>query len=290
LIISVCAAAPPNQQPEPLAAGPQLVRDGRLEEALAVFRRGVENSPKSVATNNGVGVVLDLLGRYSEARQYLTQAIKSAKTPLEKATGQRALAVSFGFSQDCRGAEKADRSAYEFFRTETDFYNAGEVADELGRLCLDAGDLDTAYDWYRKGHDAGWQEENIPQTRKDLWDFRWAHARARIAARRGKFDDARKYVAAAQAILKKGNSPEQQVFLPYLTGYVAFYSGDYKSALADLQNATQTDPFIQCLIAQTYEKLGDRAKAQEYYKKAAGATAHSVAVAYARPFARSKLE
>jgi tetratricopeptide (TPR) repeat protein len=279
-----------GQQTASIGMGPQLVHDGKLEEALEAFRRGVETSPKSVAANNGAGVVLDLLGRYAEARKYFSQAIKAAPTPPEKAQAQRALAISFGFARDCRGAEKAGRSAYEYFLAAPDFYSAGEVADELGRLCLDAGDLDTAYDWYRKGHDAGLQEENIPPARKDLWDFRWAHARARIAARRGRLDDARKYVAAAQATLSRGNSPEQQVFFPYLTGYVAFYAGDYAAALASLQNAVQTDPFIQCLIAQTYDKLGDRAKGLEYYRRAAGATAHSVPVAFARPFARAKLD
>ena len=265
--------------------GPQLVHDGKLQEALDVFVRGVEASPKSLAANNGAGVVLDLLGRYPEARTYFTQAIKAAATPLEKAQAHRALAVSFGFARDCRGAGKADGSAYQYFLEAPDFYSAGEVADEAGRLCLDSGDPDTAYDWYRKGHDAGMRETNIPPERKDLWDFRWAHARARIAARRGKLEEARKYIAAARAILDKGTNPDQQVYFAYLTGYVAFYAGEYKAALTDLQNAVQTDPFIQCLIAQSYDKLGDRAKALEYYRKAANTTAHSVPAAFARPFA-----
>jgi tetratricopeptide (TPR) repeat protein len=270
--------------------GPQLIHDGRLAEALDGYRRAAEASPKSVAANNGAGVVLDLLGDYAEAQRYFNQAIKAALTPLEGAQAQRALAVSFGFDRDCRSAEKADRLAYEYYHSAPDFYSAGEVADELGRICLDAGDFDTAYDWYRKGHDTGLLETNIPQVRKDLWDFRWAHAKARVAARRGKLDDARKYVAAARSILNKGNNPDQQVYFAYLTGYVAFYSGDYAAALADLRNAVQTDPYIQCLIAQSYDKLGDHVKALEYYKSAANTTAHSVPAAYARPFASAKLK
>jgi tetratricopeptide (TPR) repeat protein len=246
--------------------------------------------PNSPADDLKVGAVLDLSGRYAEARKCFTQAIHAARTPLQKAQAHRALAVSFGFTRDCRGAEKSDRPAYEFFLQAPDFYSAGEVADEIGRLCLDAGDLDTAYLWYRKGHDAGLQEIDVPQQRRDLWDFRWAHARARIAARRGKFEDARKYVSAARAILDNGTNPEQQVYLAYLTGYVAFYAGEYAAALSDLQNAAQTDPFIQCLMAQCYEKLGDSARARDYYRKAAGVTAHSVPAAFARPFASAKLE
>ena len=98
----------------------------------------------------------------------------------------------------------------------------------MGRLCLDAGDLNRAYDWYQKGHDTGLQEPNLSRERQDLWEFRWAHARARIAVRRGKTDQARKLVAEARAIVDKGKIPEQEEYFPYLAGYVEFYAGDYR--------------------------------------------------------------
>ena len=192
--------------------------DKNSEAALEVYRRGVEASPKSASANKEVGFVLDLLGRYTEARKFFSQAIKTARTPLEKAETRRALAISFGFEHDCKGAEKADRGAYDFFLESQDFYNAGEVADEVGRLCLDAGDLDIAYEWYGRGHEAGMKEPNISRAHQDVWDFRWAHARARIAARRGKLDEAHKFVSTARAILDKGTNPAQQVYFPYLTG------------------------------------------------------------------------
>jgi tetratricopeptide (TPR) repeat protein len=50
---------------------------------------------------------------------------------------------------------------------------------------------------------------------------------------------------------------------------VCVYGRDYKAALEELLKANQNDPFIQCIIGQTYEKLGDEEKALEYYRKAA---------------------
>jgi tetratricopeptide (TPR) repeat protein len=273
-----------------IAEGPQLIREGRLDEALDLYRQGVEAVPKSVTANNGAGVVLDLLGRYAEARKYFSQAVKAAGTPLERAHQQRATATSYAFARDCKGAEQSERSAYDFFLGASEFYNAGEVANELGRICLEAGDGNTAYTWYKRGHEAGLQAPSMGQDRQDLWDFRWAHARARIAIRRGKVEEARKYVMAAKTILDRGRIATQQPYFAYLTGYVAFYAGDYQAALTDFQNVDPADAFIQCLIAQCCEKLGDRAKALEYYRKAANATAHSVPAAIARPFARKKLE
>jgi tetratricopeptide (TPR) repeat protein len=84
-------------------------------------------------------------------------------------------------------------------------------------------------------------------------------------------------------------NPEQALFLPYLQGYVAFYAGDYKTALQELLKANQNDPFIQCMIGQTYEKLADREKSLEYYRKAAAAISHNPTAAYAVPFAKKKL-
>lgn len=278
----------PAFQENPLT-GAQLVNRGQLEEALGVFRRDLEILPKSVAANNGVGVVLDLMGRYAEARRYFSQAIKVASRPQDKILAWRAMAIAWGFAGDCRSAGKYDTDAYELYLNASDFNSAGEVADEMGRLCLDRGDLNRAWDWYEKGHSTGLRQPEIPHDRTDLWNFRWAHARARIAVRRGKTNDARKLLAEAKAILEKGRIPDQTEYFPYLAGYVEFYAGDYAAALADLNQANGDDPFIQCLLAQTYEKLGNVDRAEEYYRKAAASTSHSVPASFAQPCARRKL-
>ena len=86
---------------------------------------------------------------------------------------------------------------------------------------------------------------------------------------------------------------QQARFLPYLVGYVALYTDDLKTAEAELIEATEVnrnDPFMQVLLAMTYEKLGQQEKATELYKKAYDmATSHNPPAAHARPFARKKL-
>ena len=149
--------------------------------------------------------------------------------------------------------------------------------------------MDTALHWYQVGHETGLKEPNIKPARVDLWNFRWEHAQARIAARRGNLAEAQDHVTAAKAILDKGTNPEQAPFFPYLTGYVAFYAQDYKTAAEDLSKANQNDPFIQCLLGQTYEKFSQKAKAIEAYRKAAAALAHNPPAAYAVPFAKKRL-
>jgi tetratricopeptide (TPR) repeat protein len=107
--------------------------------------------------------------------------------------------------------------------------------------------------------------------------------------RRGNLSEAQDHVTAAKAILDKGAIPEQAQFFPYLRGYVGFYGQDYKTAMEELLTANQNDPFIQCLLGQTYEKVGEKDKAIESYRKAAAAIAHNPPAAYAVPFAKKRL-
>jgi tetratricopeptide (TPR) repeat protein len=233
------------------------------------------------------GRQLDLDGKYGEARELFAKAIQTAANPQAKAQAERSMAMSYAFENDCKGAAKYEGPLYESYLAAKDYFAAGETADELGRVCIESGSLDEAFAWYQKGHAAGLNEPEDKQ--KDLWNFRWEHAQARIAARRGEKVEAQKHVAAAKAILDKGTNPQQAQFYPYLVGYVAFYGGEYKTALAEFQKANQNDPFIQVMIAQTYEKLGDSAHAKEFYQKASASNAHNPPNAYAHPLARRKL-
>lgn len=278
-------------QPEFLKNGQQLMRDGKMEEALALYRQEIKNTPNSVQAHNAAGVVLDLMGRGAEARQHFAKAIEVAPNPQAKSNAQRQMAMSYAFENDCQNTVRFGQQVFDYQVAEKNFYQQGNVANEVARVCLEAGDLDTAQKWYQLGHDAGLKEPDIKPERIALWRFRLEHAQARLAARRNQMEQARKHVAAAKALLDQSPelAREQAIFFPYLTGYVAFYGGDFKTALTELQKANQDDPFIQMLIGQTHEKLGQREMALEFYRKAAQTTAHNPAAAYARPFARKKL-
>lgn len=247
------------------------------------------------------GTQLDLDGKGEEARAIFQKAIDTAPDAAAKANAQRAMAMSWAFEGNCKKTAEYEDKVIDYWKTQESaapdraFYQQGEMANEAARVCIDNGELDAAHDLYKKGRELGLQEPNISPARKNLWDYRWEHAQARIAARRGNKTEAQKHVDAAKSLLNdmKANDPklyeQQSAFLPYLTGYVALYTGDYKAALRDLENANQKDAFIQCLIGMTYEKLGDKAKAMDAYRKAAAVRGHNPPAAFARAFTRKKL-
>ncbi len=280
--------APPS---ELIRQAQQLTRENNLGEALAHYQRELQTTPDSMVANNGAGIVLDLMGRSADAKRYFSKAIEAAPTPLAKANAQRAMAMSYAFENDCPNTAKFEEQVFGYYVSVKDFYNQGEILNEAARVCIEAGDFNAAEVLYKRGRDAGLKEPDIAPDRTALWQFRTEHALARLAARRHQTAEATQHVAAAKAILDA--NPEmakaQAVFLPYLTGYVAFYAGDYKTALNDFQQANQSDPFIQVLIGETYEKLGDKTQALEFFRKAATTTGHNPPAAFARPFATKKL-
>ncbi|HUJ31967.1 MAG TPA: tetratricopeptide repeat protein [Candidatus Acidoferrum sp.] len=304
LALSVCLAAlaqGPGQQEQPafVKQGQELMRAGKLEDALALYRQTLQTSPDSLPANVAAGSVLDLMGRSKEARTYFQKAIDKADTPERKAMAERSMAMSYAFEGNCAKTLEHESRVLEYYRSTNNFYQQGEILDEGARVCIDASDdlhpskakedLADAQKWYQAGRDAGLKEPDIKSARVDLWNFRWEHAQARLAARRGDKAEALKHVSAAQAIVEKGSIPEQKPFLPYLEGYVAFYAGNYGLAGEELLQANQNDPFIQCMMARTYGKLGKKDKAIEYYRKAAGGVAHNPPAAYAVPYAKGKL-
>ncbi len=285
-------AQTPAQQPELpefIKQGQQLMREGKLNDALALYRLNVQSSPHSTPANIATGMVLDLMGQGEEARKYFSKAIAVAGNPESQAAANRGMAISYAFEGNCDKAVKYEKRVLDFNKSTKNFFQQGEIADEAARICIDSGDFDAAYKWYKIGYETGLKEPGITAARRDLWSFRWEHAQARIAARRGNQAEAQTHVTAAKAILDKGTNPEQAAFFPYLQGYVAFYAGNFKEALEELNKANQNDPFIQCMIGQTYEKLGEKDRALEYYRKASTAIFHNPAAAYAVPFSKKKL-
>jgi len=246
---------------------------------------------------------LDSQGKTTEARVIFQRLIDSAATPAAKAAAQRAMAMSFAFDHDCANAVKYEEMVIAYWVTrekdepQNAFYQQGEMANEGARVCIDAGKLDEAETWYRKGSELG-NKEPEPRTHpRSLWDYRLAHALARIAAQRGNTAEAQRQVAAARRALDSDTAMarNQERFFPYLTGYVALFTNDLKNAESDLTKAiglegNSRDPFMHYLLAMTHEKAGRPDKAKEFYQKAFDlATAHNPPAAFTRPAARKKL-
>jgi tetratricopeptide (TPR) repeat protein len=283
LVASLLCSIPALAQDQ-IQQARKLTAAGKPELALALYEEVLQKTPDSYEANLGAGMLLDLDGQYGKARKHLTKAIDVAAAQ-DKQPALRALAISYAFTGDCKNASKYEGQVFNA----QEFTAAAETADEAGRICLESGALSEAERWYKTGHETALKKPDLSAAEKDLWALRWEHAQARIAARRGQHAEAVEHTAAVKAILDQGATPGQTTFYPYLTGYVAFYAGDYKAAVAELEKADQRDPFILSLLAQSLEKSGKKDAANELYHKILNINSHNPNNAFARPLARKKL-
>jgi tetratricopeptide (TPR) repeat protein len=246
---------------------------------------------------------LDREGNTAQARVIIQAVIDSAATPAARAAAQRVMAMSYAFDGDCANALRYEEMVIAYWVTreqaepQNAFYQQGEMANEGARVCVDAGSLDDAERWYRRGTELGLREPEPRTHPRSLWEYRLAHALGRIAARRGDADEARRQVAAARRILDGDSAmaAQQERFFPYLVGYVALYTNDLPAAEQALtatvtMRGNERDPFFRALLGMVYERQGRRDEARTAYQQAYElATGHNPPAAFTRPFARRKL-
>jgi tetratricopeptide (TPR) repeat protein len=283
-----------------------LMHASLLSAALAVSSARVSAQAPAAARPSGPlqeAARLDSEGRTVDARAIIQRVIDTASEPAARAAANRVMAMSYAFDGDCGKTVEYEEKVIDYWKTreqaepQNAFYQQGEMANEAARVCIDVGQLDVAERNYRRGTELGLREPEPKTHPKSLWDYRLAHALARLAARRSEAGEAKRQVAEARRILDADPkmAAAQERFYPYLTGYVALYTNDLPAAEADLTRAlatqgNQNDPFMHVLLAMTYEKMGQPDKAKALYEKAYTlATAHNPPSAFARPYARRKI-
>ena len=282
------APTPPPANPQ-IKQAQQLSREGKQDEALAILKPMLAADPKNYEANLNAGIVLDLKGDYTQARRYLKQALEVAPADRQIQVW-RTTAVSYAFTCDLPHVLDNERQAYEAQLSAAKPADAAATANELGRIYLECGDINNASQWYQTGYTTARRDTKLSDADHDLWEFRYQSAKARIAARKGNKLEADEDLKFAKATLDQGKLPaDQQRFYPYLAGYVALYTGDYKTAIAQLQQADQKDPFVLALLAQAYEKSGNKDEATKLYRQILTINTHNPTNAFARPLARKKL-
>jgi tetratricopeptide (TPR) repeat protein len=285
----LAVATPTPAQQDVVNQARRLDLEGKHDAAVALYRQALDRTPGSFDAHYGIARALDLAGSYEEARQHFAKAIELADEG-NKDQALRMMGVSYAFVNNLSEAAKYFRQVFDRRLAARNVAGAAEVANELGRVYLELGDPDTALTWYRTGYETAAKQAGRPPAELDLAEVRWAHAQARVAARKGNAREAKRQELVVKSLVDKGTNPDQQIQYPYLVGYVDFYLKDYAGAIAGLQKADQEDPFILMLLAEAYERSGKAATARDYYRKVLASTSHAVNNAFARPVARQKIE
>ena len=271
-----------------LSEAEKLLTSGDVKGAISSLDRLVRASPRSYEGRLALGRALDLDGRHADARRHLEEALKLAPED-ERTDALTTLGVSYAFEARADEAARYYQRAFDADIQRNDRAAAAGRANALGRIYLESGNLQKAEQWYTTGFETSRKIPELPGSQAALWDMRRHNALGRIEARRGNRAAANEHAAAVKGLLDTPGLENQRVFYPYLDGYIACFSKQYQQAADEQLRGDQSDPFVLGLIAQSYEKLGDRAKAGEYCRKVLALPVHNINSAFSRPQARAFL-
>ena len=291
LIVGLLSALPARAQQGitgAIAEADKLLDSGDVKGAISSLDRLVRASPRSFYARMALGRALDLDGRHADARRHLEEALKLAPEQ-ERTDALTTLGISYAFEAKADEAARYYQRAFDADVQGNDRGAAAGRANALGRIYLESGNLQKAEQWYTTGFETSRKIPELRASQAALWEMRRHNALGRIEARRGNHAAANEHVAAVKGLLDTPGLENQRLFYPYLVGYVAFFAKQYQQAADELLRGDQSDPFVLGLIAQSYEKLGDRAKAAEYYRKVLAVPVHSINSAFSRPQARAFL-
>jgi tetratricopeptide (TPR) repeat protein len=279
------------QVPEDLVKqGRALMTQGKHDEAETLYRQALRLSPRSFEAARSLGILLNLKGQYPEARKHLQVAIDAAPTSTVRNQATADLALSYVFEGKAADAQRHFEAVRRQQQIDGDMAAAGGSARALGRVLLEHGDLANGRRWYEIGYREWRPLPSQPEAEQVLWELRWRHFQARVAAREGKIDEAKRLLNEFTALMqKRGNRAEDNELYRWVAGYVAYYAKDYEGAVAQLAQGNLADPFILNLIGMAYEGKGDMTNARAYYRRTVQSNVHNLQAAIARPHARAKL-
>jgi tetratricopeptide (TPR) repeat protein len=279
-----CFAGPQDVTAQ-VAVAEKLMQEGDVHGAVQSLDKIVVSAPRSFEARLALGRALDLSGRHRDARLHLEEAVKLAPED-ERNDALTALGISYAFEAKPDEAARYYQRVFDAHVQADDRASAAAVGNALGRIYLESGDLAKAEEWYRTGHETARDIPGQPPARLALWDMRWHNAMGRIEARRGNKAAAMKHAAEAKALLDKGGNDNQRPFYPYLLGYIAFYTKDYKQAIEELSKGDLDDSFVLGLIARAHQQLGNRTEAMANFKKVLASPSHTINAAFAWPAAQ----
>ena len=273
--------------------GQLLNGDAQGKKALAAFEKARAIGPRSARVEAFLAANDLLREQYGKARATYLDVEKS----LPK--GAVPFAIRFGvtFSHLYEGNVDA---ALDSLRTYLAEYKANRldaqfpevfIWNAMARINLENGRLEDAMKAYEKGYESI-PGSNLDEVQKKTWLGRLHHGKARTLARMGKHEQAWAEVATIKKMIDEGGEPAKQ-YVPayhYVAGYAKLEAGDFAKAAEHLEQADKNDPFQTLLLARAYEKLGQKDKAKEAYKKVLDSQWAGIERPLAYPEAKRKVQ
>ena len=245
-----------------------LLKMGRFDESITQYRKALAIDSNFINSHQGIAAALLYQGKPDAAAAELQKITAKARSDAERRTALFALTVVDVDSG------RMDKALEEVTRQ----YALGEKTNDIpamtgdlqlkGNIILEMGRPDEAKALFERGLKMT-EDSNLSQEIKDNAKLFHHYNLARVATAKQDLPTARTEAEQYRKGTATLKNPFQTKLAHELMGTIALAARDYSTALAELQQANQQNPYDLYRQCQAYLGIGDTQKAKDSCAKAA---------------------
>lgn len=245
-----------------------LMEMGRFNESIEFYAKALDLDPNFVASHIGIACDYAFLGEPERARTQLDVLREIANTPNETRNANFTEALTYVCEGDL---PSASQSILSNFALSEELGDVGQMANDLiilGNLSLEMERPGEAIARFNQCMEVI-NGSDLPQVVKDNAGTTHLFNLARGFAVGGEFQKARDTATLFAKQVREGNNPIQIKLISQLNGIIALLETNYETAIEELSQANQMNPYNLFRIGEAYEALGDTERATSYKQQAA---------------------
>jgi tetratricopeptide (TPR) repeat protein len=245
-----------------------LLKMGRFDEAITQYRKALAIDANFINSHQGIAAALMYQGKPDEANAELQKITDKARSDAERRTALFAMTVvHIDSGKTDKALEAVDQQ-----------YSLGEKTNDLpamtgdlqlkGNIMLEMGKPDEAKALFERGLSMT-EGSNLSQEIKDNAKLFHHYNLARVALAKKDLATAKTEAEAFRKGTENLKNPFQTKQVHELLGMIALEAKDYDTAVSELQQSNQQNPYDLYRMCQAYQGKGDGARAKEWCTKAA---------------------
>ena len=245
-----------------------LLKMGRFDEAITQYRKALTIDPNFINSHQGIAAALMYQGKPDEATAELQKITDKARSDAERRTALFAMTVVHLDSGKTDKALEAVEQQYTLGEKTNDLPAMTGDLQLKGNIMLEMGKPDEAKALFERGLSMT-EGSNLSQEIKDNAKLFHHYNLARVALAKKDVATAKTEAEAFRKGTENLKNPFQTKQVHELLGMIALESKDYDTAVSELQQSNQQNPYDLYRMCQAYQGKGDAVKAKEFCGKAA---------------------
>jgi tetratricopeptide (TPR) repeat protein len=245
-----------------------LMKTGRFDESIAQYRKALSIDPHFVGSHFGIAANLLYQGKHDQAIAEAGKLDAAGQNDADRRFALFTKALVYTDQGKTDAALKEIEKQYALAAKVGDTSTMSGDAETMGDLLLHARRPDQARTRYEQALNL-LTKSSRSQEAKDDQTLAHHYNIGRVALAKNDLATAKKeaeaYLEGAQA--KKNEFRSRQAHK--LLGKIAIHEKNYDEAISELGQGNQLDPSVLYATGLAYQGKGDKAKASEFFRRAA---------------------